>query len=85
MAKHFSWLKRSISEPDQSSTATAERSFSTLRRLKNYLRSTMGEERLNGLALANIHKDITIDPLKVAKLFAVRSPRRMEMGDWSKD
>jgi hypothetical protein len=31
-------------------TATAERSFSTLRRLKNYLRSTMGEERLNGLA-----------------------------------
>ena len=33
----------------------AERSFSALRRIKNYLRSTMTEERLTGLALLNIH------------------------------
>jgi len=43
------------------STATAERSFSTLRRLKNYMRSTMTESRLNGLGLLNIHKEKQID------------------------
>ncbi|KAF0713597.1 52 kDa repressor of the inhibitor of the protein kinase-like [Aphis craccivora] len=37
-------------------SATPERTFSTLKRLKSYLRSTMTEERLNGLALANINK-----------------------------
>ncbi|KAJ4428650.1 hypothetical protein ANN_25643 [Periplaneta americana] len=37
-------------------TATPERSFSTLRYLKTYLRSTMGADRLNGLALMYIHK-----------------------------
>ena len=39
-------------------TATAERSFSALRLLKTYLRATMKEERLNGLALMAIRKDI---------------------------
>ena len=39
-------------------TATAERSFSALRLLKTYLRATMKEERLNGLALMTIRKDI---------------------------
>jgi hypothetical protein len=32
------------------SSATAERSFSSLRRLKTYLRSTCGQRRLNNLA-----------------------------------
>lgn len=35
----------------------AERSFSTLRRLKSYLRTTMGQVRLNSLILMNIHKE----------------------------
>ena len=35
-----------------------ERSFSALRRLKNYSRSTMVEDRLNGLALLHIHQEI---------------------------
>nr|CAI5821152.1 unnamed protein product [Callosobruchus analis] len=39
------------------SKATAERSFSTLRRLKTWLRTTIGEERLTGLALLNVHFD----------------------------
>jgi len=43
------------------SIATAERSFSTLRRLKNYLRNTTSESRLVGLALLSIHRDITDD------------------------
>ena len=36
------------------STASPERSFSALRRLKTYLCSTMGHQRLSGLALMNI-------------------------------
>ena len=40
--------------------STAERSFSTLRRIKTYLRSTMGENRLNGLANLNIHREISV-------------------------
>jgi len=40
------------------STATSERSFSTKRRLKTYLRSSIGNERTTGLAVAllSIHK-----------------------------
>ena len=36
-------------------SATAERVFSAIRRLKNYLRSTIGQERLNSVMLLNIH------------------------------
>jgi hypothetical protein len=39
-------------------SCTAERSFSSLRRLKTYLRSTMSQERLNHVAILNYHKDI---------------------------
>nr|CAI5824713.1 unnamed protein product [Callosobruchus analis] len=38
-------------------TATVERSFSTLRRVKTWLRSTMGEERLTGLCLMSMEED----------------------------
>ncbi|XP_043480279.1 zinc finger MYM-type protein 1-like [Leptopilina heterotoma] len=41
------------------SAATPERSFSTIRRLKTWLRASMEQERLTGLALLNIHKDLT--------------------------
>ena len=37
--------------------ATAERSFSKLKLIKNYLRSTMGQERLSGLAMLSIEND----------------------------
>lgn len=36
-------------------TATAERSFSSLRRLKTYLRSTMTQHRLNNLFMLYVH------------------------------
>ncbi len=42
------------------STATAERSFSTLRRLKTWLRNRMGQERLTNLALLHIHQNIPV-------------------------
>ncbi|GJN39994.1 hypothetical protein PR202_gb29154 [Eleusine coracana subsp. coracana] len=38
--------------------ASAERSFSKLKLLKNYLRSTMSQERLNGLATLCIEKEL---------------------------
>ena len=38
------------------SVVSAERSFSTLRRLKTSLRNTMGQKRLTALAVCNIHK-----------------------------
>ena len=41
------------------SSATAERSFSCLRRLKTWLRSTTSQSRLNSLALLNAHRDYT--------------------------
>lgn len=59
-------------------TSTNERSFSTLRRLKNYLRSTMSENRLNGLASLNIHRDIEVDVNSVLdEFFSV--PRRINL------
>jgi hypothetical protein len=38
--------------------ASAERSFSKLKLLRNYLRSTMTQERLNGLAILCIEKNL---------------------------
>jgi hypothetical protein len=57
--------------------ASAERSFSKLKLLKNYLRSTMSQERLNGLATCSIEKDIltNIDLNIVLNDFASRNAR----------
>ncbi|XP_065668016.1 52 kDa repressor of the inhibitor of the protein kinase-like [Hydra vulgaris] len=52
-----------------------ERSFSSLRRLKNYMRSTMVQDRLNGLALMNIHTEIVIGIKKVIDKFATTNRR----------
>lgn len=38
-------------------TCTVERSFSTLRRVKTWLRSTMSDERLSGLCMLSVHRD----------------------------
>ncbi|XP_066323474.1 uncharacterized protein [Miscanthus floridulus] len=58
--------------------ASAERSFSKLKLLKKCLRSTMLQERLNGLAMCSIEKDIldTIDLESVLEDFASRNVRR---------
>ena len=39
--------------------AGSERSFSAVRRIKSYLRSTMSQQRLNHLMLLHVHKDRT--------------------------
>ncbi|XP_029341883.1 uncharacterized protein LOC100573978 [Acyrthosiphon pisum] len=60
------------------SVASAERSFSTLRRLKTWLRSNMGEERLVGLALLNIHRHRTVEVDEVIDLFAGSKKRNLD-------
>jgi hypothetical protein len=40
--------------------SSAERSFSTLKRLKVWLRNIMSEEKSVGLALLNVHIDVVI-------------------------
>ena len=52
-----------------------ERSFSALRRLKTYTRSTMVAERLNGLALLHVHKDISVNIDKLIDLYAMKNRR----------
>lgn len=57
--------------------AEAERSFSALKRLKTYLRNTIGQDRLNGLALLASHKDISISIDTVIKRFTSKNRRIM--------
>ena len=49
------------------STTTPQRSFSTMRRVKTYLRATIKTERLLAVALMYTYKDITIDGETVAR------------------
>ena len=42
-------------------SAPAERSFSSLRRIKTYLWSTMGQERLSTLSLLYIEKELSAE------------------------
>ena len=44
------------------STATPERSFSTMRRVKTRVRSTVQTERLSSLALMHAYREMPIDP-----------------------
>ena len=60
-------------------SCSAERSFSCLRRLKSYLRSTMGQERLTALALLNIERDIMPDIEKIINVFAKQAPRKLQL------
>ena len=67
-------------------SATAERSFSALRRLKNYLRTTMTQKRLNHLIVMHIHKERTdqLDLSSIAKEFAsVNERRKSYFGSWA--
>ena len=54
-----------------------ERSFLGLRRIKTDIRSTMSEERLEGLALMEIHNDVMVDVDKVIDDFAGHKNRRL--------
>ena len=59
-------------------SATAERAFSSLRRVKTFLRSSMTSQRLNNLFLLYVHKQHTdnLDLVLVAKEFVSANSRR---------
>ena len=73
----YSMLKVLITIPI--SSASCERSISSLRNLKNYLRNTMTQDRLNGLALMHAHRDMNFDLEIIINSFANAHPRRMRM------
>ena len=60
--------------------ATSERSFSALKRIKSYLRTLMGQERLNNLMVLHVHKDYTesLDLVKVANDFVAEHEYRLQ-------
>ncbi|KAJ8885506.1 hypothetical protein PR048_011704 [Dryococelus australis] len=60
------------------STATPERSFSTLRHLKTYLRSTMGHDRFVDLAAVNIHRQINLSSEEVNDILQKTGRRLLE-------
>lgn len=60
-------------------TATVERSFSTLRLLKTYLRSTTGQDRLTGLALLYIHRHVEVTNSEIITFFAESHARRLQL------
>ncbi|KAL4122845.1 hypothetical protein QTP88_015112 [Uroleucon formosanum] len=59
------------------STATPERTFSTLKRVKTFLRNSTGQERLTGLALLSVHRDVTVNPDEVLNQFALQKDRNI--------
>ena len=62
-----------------------ERSVSTLRILKTYIRTTMGQDRLNGLALMHVHYSMNLEVDVIVEQFCKMHPRRMELIDIMKD
>lgn len=62
------------------SVATAERSFSKLKIIKNYLRSTMGQNRLSNLAIISIESDQLkeLDTEDLIKQFAKIKARKAQ-------
>ena len=66
--------------------ATSERSFSTLRRTKTYLRSTMKQERLNNFMILHIYSEQTdaINDNEIANEFVGRSEHRISISIFGK-
>ncbi len=58
-----------------------ERSISSLRRLKTFLRTSMGQDRLNSLALMHVHRNIPINDEEIINMFSQRHPRRIQLSN----
>ena len=58
---------------------TYSTSISALNQLKIYIRSTVDEEQLSGLALMNVHSDISFDMEELINMFAMKHPRRIKL------
>ena len=55
--------------------ASAERSFSTLKRIKPYLRNSTCDNRLNGLAALSLHREVEINCQEVMENFKKKNRR----------
>ena len=67
-------------------SATPERSFSMQRRIKTWLRSTMGQKRYNSLSVLNAHTDVVdkLSLVEVAERFtAAQDKRRNDFGTFA--
>ena len=62
-------------------TCSAERSFSGLKWVKTAFRTCMMTERLSGLSLLHIHRDVPIDTSGAIDEFCLHHPRRLQMVD----
>ena len=51
-------------------TCTCERCVSALRRVKTFLRTSCGQERLNGLTMLTVYRDVKIDINNIIDRFA---------------
>ena len=62
----------------QATSATAQRTFLVLKRMKTYLRSTMSQERLNNVMIPHIYKERTdhLNLEDIAETFAMANDRR---------
>ncbi|GFR28729.1 repressor of the inhibitor of the protein kinase [Trichonephila clavata] len=58
-------------------TASVERSFSTMKRIKTLPRSVIGEDRLNALAMMSIHWDTVVDPEEVLDRLAKKKIKKV--------
>ena len=78
--KQVCWIVRLILVVP-STNASSERSFSTMKRLKTYLRSTMGQSRLNHLMVLNIYKEIldSMDMISIANEFVQANEHRLHI------
>ena len=56
----------------------AERTFSALRQLKPFLRTTMGENRLSSLTLLHVHRNIAIDLEDAVDRYARLHTRKLQ-------
>ncbi|KAK0144204.1 Zinc finger MYM-type protein 1 [Merluccius polli] len=74
------WVALRIAVTIPVTVASAERSFSKLKLIKTYLRSTMSQERLNGLALMSINREVSrqVSFNDTIDAFAARKSRRVE-------
>ncbi|XP_076036572.1 uncharacterized protein LOC143022310 [Oratosquilla oratoria] len=73
------WVALRIAVTTPVTVASAERSFSKLKLIKTYLRSTMTQERLNGLAIISINREISkqVSYDVTTDDFAARKSRRV--------
>ena len=70
-------LKILVTIPVTTATAS-ERTFSALKRLKTYLRTTMSDDRMSSLALMHIHAEtVNVDPYAVVDKYAMKGPHRL--------